>query len=76
MPCHLLKLIFENRNLPIVSSERSSLISSVLAIGAMPSGMVVLSIFLLPLETFEFLVFTNGEWVGEQSGVDFLSRKK
>ena len=42
----------------------------------MPSGMVVLSIFLLPLETFEFLVFTNGEWVGEQSGVDFLSRKK
>ena len=77
--------------LTIVSSDKSSLISSVRAIGATPSGtrsnFFALLFSLFPLlvlvveltdvvETFLlFLVLTNGECVGEHSGVDFLSGK-
>lgn len=50
-----------------VSSERSSLISSVLAMGAKPSG-IFFSLLLL-----ETLGKIDGELAGEQSGVDFLS---
>ena len=49
-----------------VSSERSSLISSVLAMGAKPSGVE-----LLDLQPLDFK--SVGELTGEQSGVDFLS---
>ena len=66
----VLWLLVEFFSLTKVSSERSSLISSVLAMGAKPSGFE-----LLPFEV-ETLGKMDGELAGEQSGVDFLSENK
>lgn len=64
----------------IVSSERSSLISSNLAMGATPSGMMegmmeaVLEAGVLPFGMeADLAFFKNGESGGTISGVDFLS---